>query len=129
MSGTRLAYLILPRCAVRLAFFPGTTQTHPSTPRPFRGVLRFHLGLSVPTTEDGTPSTVLMIDDIEHRIGNGKFLLWDDTFPHEVWNHSDSMRIALLLDIRRRDMPLDLELFSSFIVKRIGTTIRLRRIF
>jgi aspartate beta-hydroxylase len=70
-----------------------------------------------------------MIDDIEHRIGNGKFLLWDDTFPHEVWNHSDSMRIALLLDIRRRDMPLDLELFSSFIVKRIGTTIRLRRIF
>jgi hypothetical protein len=55
--------------------------------------------------------------------------LWDDTYPYEVWNQSDEVRIALLLDMRRLDMPLDLKLLSNFIVKLIGTTIRLRRIF
>jgi aspartate beta-hydroxylase len=55
--------------------------------------------------------------------------IWDDTFPHEVWNHSDAMRIALLLDIRRRGLPRDLELLSRVIVKLAGATIRLRGIF
>lgn len=96
---------------------------------PFRGILRFYLGLSVPVTEDGSPAAVLMLDGVEHRIGNGEFLLWDDTYPHEVWNRSGEVRIALLLDIRRRDMPPDLRFLSSLIVRLIGATIRLRRIF
>jgi len=96
---------------------------------PFRGILRFYLGLSVPTTEDGSPAVTLMLDGVEHSIGNGESLLWDDTYPHEVWNRSDELRIALLMDIRRRDMPLDLEYLSNFIVRLVGTTIRLRRIF
>ena len=95
---------------------------------PFRGVLRFYLGLSVPAAEDGTPSTHLTIDGIEHRIGNGEYLLWDDTFPHEVRNNSDELRIALLLDIRRRGLPLHLALLSNLIIKLIGTTIRVRGI-
>lgn len=96
---------------------------------PFRGVLRFYLGLSIPLSADGSPGTILMIDGTEYRIGNGDYLLWDDTFPHEVWNQSDDVRIALLLDIRRRGMPLHLELLSSLLIKLIGATIRLRRIF
>jgi aspartate beta-hydroxylase len=96
---------------------------------PYRGVLRFYLGLSVPLSDDARPRTILKIEDTEHRIGNGEYLLWDDTFPHEVWNQSDAMRIALLLDIRRRGMPRDLELLSHVIVKLAGATIRLRGIF
>lgn len=96
---------------------------------PFRGILRFYLGLSVPMKEDGSPAVVLMLDSVEHRIGNGEFLLWDDTYPHEVWNQSDELRIALLMDIRRRDMPPDLKFLSNLIVRLIGTTICLRRIF
>jgi aspartate beta-hydroxylase len=96
---------------------------------PFRGVLRFYMGLSVPTSGEGSPATVLMIDGTEYRIGNGECLLWDDTFPHEVWNHSDAVRIALLLDVRRRGMPVDLELLSRFLVVLIGAAIRLRRVF
>jgi aspartate beta-hydroxylase len=105
---------------------------HKHIPRhrgPYRGVLRFYLGLSVPLSDDARPGTLLKIEDTEHRIGNGEYLLWDDTFPHEVWNHSDAMRIALLLDIRRRGMPRDLELLSRVIERLAGATIRLRGIF
>jgi aspartate beta-hydroxylase len=93
---------------------------------PFRGILRFYLGLSVPTDADGRPGTVLMIDGIEHRVADGEYLLWDDTFPHEVWNHSDALRIALLLDVRRREMPLDMMFLSKVIIGAVGTAVRLR---
>ncbi|TAK90092.1 MAG: aspartyl/asparaginyl beta-hydroxylase domain-containing protein [Burkholderiaceae bacterium] len=94
---------------------------------PFRGVLRFYLGLSVPLTVDGRPGTVLTIDGIEHRLGDGQWLLWDDTFRHEVRNESDVVRIALLLDIRRRGMPLDMELLSRFLIRMVGAAVWLRR--
>jgi aspartate beta-hydroxylase len=95
---------------------------------PFRGILRFYLGLSVPVGPDGRPGTVLMIDGSEYRIADGEFLLWDDTYPHEVWNHSDSLRIALLLDVRRHDMPLDMALLSRLVIGTVGVAVRLRRL-
>ena len=83
----------------------------------------------MPCEADGTPNTILTIDDVEHRLADGQCLLWDDTFPHEVWNNSDQPRIALLLDIRRSNMPRDLVLLSSIIIRLIGMTIRARHIF
>lgn len=94
---------------------------------PFRGVLRFYLGLSVPTAADGLPSTVLMIDGAAYRIADGECLLWDDTYPHELWNHSEALRIALLLDVRRRGMPLDMALLSSLLIGAAGGAVRLLR--
>ncbi|HYA19838.1 MAG TPA: aspartyl/asparaginyl beta-hydroxylase domain-containing protein [Burkholderiales bacterium] len=95
---------------------------------PFRGVTRFYLGLSVPASADGRPAAVLAIDDREYRIGNGECLLWDDTFPHEVWNRGKSVRTALLLDVRRRDMPLDMVLLSRALIAGIGASVRFRNI-
>jgi beta-hydroxylase len=31
----------------------------------------------------------------------GKSLIFDDTFPHEVWNDTDGYRVVLFLDIAR----------------------------
>ena len=42
------------------------------------------------------------IDGVPYRLGDGESLLWDDTYPHEVWNRSDRVRIALLLDVWRK---------------------------
>ncbi|GLQ50484.1 aspartyl/asparaginyl beta-hydroxylase domain-containing protein [Dyella flava] len=93
---------------------------------PFRGVLRFQLGLSVPVDADGRPAAVLSLNDDEHRIGDGQHLLWDDTYPHEVWNHSDEMRVALLLDVRRRHMPMDMRVLSGALIASVGMVARLR---
>lgn len=56
-------------------------------------VLRAHLGLVIP-------------DDCGIRVGNeikkweeGKMLVFDDSFEHEAWNHSDEDRFVLMLDI------------------------------
>jgi aspartate beta-hydroxylase len=95
---------------------------------PFRGVLRFQLGLSVPLDDQGKPAAVLSLHDGEHRIGNGDYLLWDDTYPHEVWNHSDETRIALLLDVRRRHMPMDMHVLSRALIASVGMVARLRGI-
>jgi aspartate beta-hydroxylase len=94
---------------------------------PFRGVIRFYMGLSVPLSADGRPAAVLTIDHREHRVGDGECVLWDDTFPHEVLNGGDDVRIALLLDIRRRGMPLDMALLSRVLISAVGLSVRLRR--
>ncbi len=93
---------------------------------PFRGVLRFHLGLSMPRGQDGRPAAVLTIADREHRIADGECLLWDDTYPHEVLNGSDEVRIALLLDVWRRGMPFDMELLSWLLVRVVQTMMKYR---
>jgi aspartate beta-hydroxylase len=93
---------------------------------PFRGILRFYLGLSVPTGDNGLPETVLTIDGTDYRIGDGDSLLWDDTYPHEVRNRSEQPRIALLLDVRRRDMPRDMEFLSRVLISAVRSMIRWR---
>jgi aspartate beta-hydroxylase len=94
---------------------------------PFRGVIRFYMGLSVPVGPDGHPAAVLTINHREHRVGNGECLLWDDTYPHEVLNRGGRVRIALLLDVRRRGMPLDMALLSRILIAGVGASIRLRK--
>ena len=93
---------------------------------PFRGVLRFYLGLSVPRRADGSPAVVLKIDGEEHRVGDGEWLIWDDTYTHEVLNEGDTWRSALLLDLWRREMPYDMALLSRLVIAVVGAGVRWR---
>jgi len=93
---------------------------------PFRGVIRFYLGLSVPKLPDGRVATLLKIAGEEYRIDEGQWLLWDDTYFHEVWNHGDSWRAVLLLDVWRRTMPLDMRLLSRAVIAAVGAGVWLR---
>jgi aspartate beta-hydroxylase len=102
---------------------------HKHIPRhrgPFRGIMRFHLGLQIPKEPGGRPATIMMIDDREHRIADGECLLWDDTYPHEVMNNSDQPRVALLLDVWRPRMPADMEVLSRLIVGAVQIGMRYR---
>ncbi len=91
---------------------------------PFRAILRYHLMLSMPNDADGKPACVMNIDGEPYRLGDGESLLWDDTYRHEVWNRSDRVRIALLLDVWRKDMPMDIALLSRAIL--LGTQAAIR---
>jgi aspartate beta-hydroxylase len=95
---------------------------------PFRAILRFHLMLSMPNDGTGVPACVMNIDGVPYRLGDGESLLWDDTYPHEVWNRSDRVRIALLLDVWRKDMPADVALLSRAILLGTQAVIRMRGI-
>ena len=91
---------------------------------PFRAILRYHLMLSVPLDGGGGPACELNVDGVPYMLGDGESLLWDDTFPHEAWNRSGQVRIALLLDVWRKDMPADIALMSRAIL--LGTQAAIR---
>jgi aspartate beta-hydroxylase len=93
---------------------------------PFRGVIRFYMGLSVPRRADGVPAALLKIDGVEYRIGGGEWLLWDDTYRHEALNAGDTIRSVLLLDVARRSMPADMRLLSSAMIAAIAAGVRWR---
>jgi aspartate beta-hydroxylase len=95
---------------------------------PFRAILRFHLMLSMPHDDSGGPACVMNIDGVPYRLGDGESLLWDDTFRHEVWNRSDQVRVALLLDVWRKDMPADVALLSQTILLATKAVFRTRGI-
>jgi len=64
----------------------------------FKGLIRSHLGLIIP----GKKGECLMrIDDQKIFWEEGKAVVFDDTYEHEVWNSSNQVRVVLLIDIVR----------------------------
>ena len=60
--------------------------------------LRAHLGLVVPEQRDNCTMQVA-----DHMLcwDPGKCLVFDDFYPHEVWNNTDQERIVLIFDFER----------------------------
>ncbi len=63
-----------------------------------KGVIRYHLGLIVPEPKE---KCWIQVDGQTAYWEEGKSLIFDDTFYHEVWNNTDSYRVVLFLDIAR----------------------------
>ena len=90
---------------------------------PYKGILRYQLALSVP--KDG--SCQIFVDNKPYSWTEGKSVLFDDTFIHEVKNKSNEKRIALLLDIRRNDLPFFLKIYDYFFFKIIQLIVLVNR--
>jgi aspartyl/asparaginyl beta-hydroxylase (cupin superfamily) len=83
---------------------------------PYKGVLRYHLGLIVP--KDAEACRIRVGDDIRHW-EEGKSMVFDDTFNHEVWNDTDETRVVLFVDVMR-PLPFPESAINGLIVKLIG---------
>jgi len=64
----------------------------------YKGFLRYHLGLKVPEPNEDIK---IRVDDQYAHWEEGKSLLFDDTYQHEVWNNTDGIRVVLFMDILR----------------------------
>ncbi len=64
----------------------------------FNGVLRYHLGLIVPEPKEAC--RIRIGTQICHW-EEGKSLIFDDTYNHEVWNDTDGYRVVLFVDFVR----------------------------
>ncbi|MEP3654932.1 MAG: aspartyl/asparaginyl beta-hydroxylase domain-containing protein [Litorimonas sp.] len=62
------------------------------------GICVAHLGLKIPDKHENC--AIRVKDDIVHW-RNGEAFVFDDTFKHETWNHTDEERIILLLHFNR----------------------------
>jgi len=122
----RLGTEMCPRTAELMQQIPGMTTAMFSilSPRkhildhrgPYKGVLRYHLGLIVP--RDAEACRIRVGEDIRHW-QEGKSLMFDDTFNHEVWNDTDETRVVLFVDVLR-PLPFPESAINRLIVKVIG---------
>jgi ornithine lipid ester-linked acyl 2-hydroxylase len=83
---------------------------------PYKGVLRYHLGLVVP--EDAEACRIRVGEEIRHW-EEGRSMVFDDTFNHEVWNDTDETRVVLFVDVLR-PLPFPESLINRAIIKAIG---------
>jgi aspartyl/asparaginyl beta-hydroxylase (cupin superfamily) len=85
------------------AFFsildPG--KSIPSHTGPYSGYLRYHLALKVPQKDP--PS--MRVKDQWYVWQEGKAILFDDTYDHEVLNRSAEERVVLVVDVLRPMPP------------------------
>lgn len=65
---------------------------------PYGGVLRYHLGLIVPRQKESC--RIRVGSDVAHW-EEGRSVVFDDTYPHEVWNDTDEERVVLFVDFAR----------------------------
>ena len=82
---------------------------------PYKGIFRYQLAISVP--KDG--KCQLFVDNKPYSWTEGKSVIFDDTFVHEVKNETKEKRIALLLDVRRDDFPFFLMIYDYIFFKII----------
>jgi aspartyl/asparaginyl beta-hydroxylase (cupin superfamily) len=122
----KLGVEMCPRTAALMREIPGMTTAMFSilSPRkhildhrgPYKGVLRYHLGLVVP--REAEACRIRVGEEIRHWEA-GRSVVFDDTFNHEVWNDTDETRVVLFVDVLR-PLPFPESKINELIVKAIG---------
>lgn len=83
---------------------------------PYKGVLRYHLGLRVPEPADA--SGIVVGGELAHW-REGASLVFDDTYPHEAWNGTESDRVVLFVDFVR-PLKRPVALLNDAVLKAIS---------
>jgi beta-hydroxylase len=85
---------------IKTAFFSIlAARAHlPEHTGPYAGVLRYHLGLIVPRQKEAC--RIRVGSEVAHW-EEGRSVVFDDTYPHEVWNDTDEERVVLFVDFAR----------------------------
>ncbi|MGQ2921876.1 MAG: aspartyl/asparaginyl beta-hydroxylase domain-containing protein [Hydrogenophaga sp.] len=85
---------------------------------PYNGVLRYHLGLRIPASDD---TCAIRVDNEQRSWGEGESLVFDDTYQHEAWNRTPHWRIVLFVDFLR-PLPLIPRLLNNAMMAIIRAT-------
>ena len=90
----------------------------------FKGVLRYHLGLIVPSD---APCYIL-VGGKKYNWKEGEDVLFDDTYLHEVWNKSPNRRAVLFCDVyREKNLPKWVQYFNRKIFEMLSSSNRLKK--
>jgi len=85
---------------------------------PYKGVIRYHLGIKVPQDADRCR---IRVDDTIVSWSEGASLIFDDTYEHEVWNDTDEERVVLFLDIVR-PLRFPMNVVNAVVLKAIAVS-------
>lgn len=67
----------------------------------YKGIIRYMLPLIVPDDKD---NCFLWVNGLKYSWTEGKSVLWDDIYPHKVYNNTNQNRVLLYMDVIR---PID----------------------
>ena len=85
---------------------------------PYRGILRYHLGVVIPEQHD---KCGIRVADQRAHWRQGQSLIFDDRYDHEAWNLSDEDRVVLFVDFAR-PLPGYLDTINRGVLKRFSTS-------
>ena len=88
----------------------------PSHRGPYKELLRYHLGLIIPSPRSGCR---LRVADEVRSWQEGKSLIFDDSYSHEAWNDSDCHRVVLFVDFVR-PLPFPLSTLNRLAIWQIS---------
>jgi aspartyl/asparaginyl beta-hydroxylase (cupin superfamily) len=90
----------------------------------FKSVLRYHLALVVPADAP----VYIVVGGQEYRWREGEDVLFDDTYPHEVWNRSAHRRVVLFCDVLRdQTLPPLLRALNRLMFRLLSRSRKLQR--
>ncbi|MGH8128377.1 MAG: aspartyl/asparaginyl beta-hydroxylase domain-containing protein [Gammaproteobacteria bacterium] len=114
-----------PETARALAHVPGRLQAFfsilepgksvPLHEGPYLGYLRYHLGIRVPP--ENPP--LIRVAGQPYVWKEGEGVVFDDSWPHEVENHSSESRVVLIVDMPR-PLPFMANLVNRIILRGIA---------
>jgi beta-hydroxylase len=64
----------------------------------YKGIMRYMIPTHVPKERD---KVFLCVNGKKYHWTEGKSVLWDDNFPHKVYNYSDEIRVVIYMDVIR----------------------------
>ncbi|PUE49840.1 hypothetical protein B9Z45_15595 [Limnohabitans sp. 2KL-17] len=99
---------LCPKTEAVLQRIPGMTTAYfsilapgkelPPHRGPYNGVLRFHLGLIIPKPIE---QCAIRVGQSVRHWSEGQPLVFDDSYNHQAWNHSNQWRVVLFVDFKR----------------------------
>jgi beta-hydroxylase len=84
----------------------------------YKGLLRVHLALKVPPNASRCR---MDLDGTTIVWREGHAFVFDDTYPHEVWNECDEERVVLILDFYR-PLPRALATLNRALVRAVAAS-------
>lgn len=79
---------------------------------PTNAIVRIHLGLMVPRNRDACR---IRVGAQEFSWEEGRCVVFDDFYEHEVWNDTDERRVVLFFDVTRPMKPAGRPLVSALL--------------
>jgi hypothetical protein len=79
----------------------------------YKGIMRYMMPLIVPKDRE---NVFLCVNEKKYNWTEGVGVLWDDTYPHKVYNNTKEIRVVIYMDVLR-PLPTLLSKFNKFIVK------------
>ena len=88
----------------------------------YKGVLRYMLAIEVPKQLPSKQDVYLCVNDQTVHWEEGRSVMFDDTFPHKVYNNTDQRRIVLYMDIRRKLSSPVANFFNRVAIRAMQTS-------